>query len=188
MMLFLGQAVSLLIPLVFSGLLLVLCIKKKWLTQLDTPLDRGVTWRGKPLFGRNKTFRGLLVHSVGAVSATILLWLLQPSMEWIAPLYASNPIVLGIVFALAYSAGELMNSFVKRRLNVSPGSRTEWSHTSRRLQHFFDTSDGIIVVGVVLWAVYQVPWQLALTAVILACGVHLLIDLLMQSLGLKKAK
>ncbi len=185
-LLFVGQAASLLIPLVFSGLVLIACIKKGWLTSLDVPVDNGRTWRGRPLLGRNKTYRGVIIHFGAAIFATSVLWWLQPSAQWIAPVYASSPILLGIAFAASYEIGEFANSFVKRRLGVSPGKSMQESWWLRRIQYFFDTADGIIVASVVLVCCFHVPPENASLAFVLAYLTHLAIDSLMRRLGLKK--
>ncbi len=48
--------------LVFHGL----CIKFGWMRSLAVPIDRGRQLRGRPLFGENKSFRGILAVALGA--------------------------------------------------------------------------------------------------------------------------
>lgn len=182
---FILQAVSLLIPLVFSGLVLIACIKARLFVGLDVPIDGARMWRGKPLFGRNKTYRGVLVHFVAAIIACGVLWALEPYASWVSPVYNCGPVLLGSVFASAYIAGELLNSFIKRRLGVPAGGFTT-SYFHNKVQYFFDTADGIIVVGLALGFIFAVPWGQVLLAVIIAYFVHGAIDALMRKLGLKK--
>jgi hypothetical protein len=182
---FIGQAVSLLIPLVFSGMVLIACIKLRLFTSLDVPIDGGRMWRGKPLFGRNKTYRGILVHFAAAIIACGVLWAIQPYAGWVSPVYNCGPVLLGSVFAAAYIVGELLNSFIKRRVGVAAGGFTK-DPLQNRVQYFFDTADGIIVVGLVLGFVFVVPLGQVLLAVTLAYFVHIAIDGLMRRLGLKK--
>ena len=182
---FILQAVTLLIPLVFSGIVLIACIKARLFVGLDIPIDGGRTWRGAPLFGRNKTYRGVLVHFVAAIIACGVLWALEPYASWVSPVYNCGPVLLGSVFAAAYIVGELLNSFVKRRVGVPAGGFTT-SLLQNRVQYFFDTADGIIVVGLALGFIFAVPWGQVLLAVTLAYFVHVATDGLMRKLGLKK--
>jgi CDP-2,3-bis-(O-geranylgeranyl)-sn-glycerol synthase len=76
-------------------------------TRLDRPLDGNLRFLdGRPLFGRSKTFRGI----IGAVTTTTLL----------APLFGLAP-ARGAAFALLAMSGDLLSSFIKRRLGITPG-------------------------------------------------------------------
>lgn len=179
-MLYFLQTLSLLLPVFAGGISLIVVIKKNLLPFMDTPVDGGARFSGKPLFGANKTWRGITVHVCIATAMTAVLWALSFMTGAVHSIYHQNPILLGIAFAMSYIAGELVNSFIKRRLGIGVGvSRT-------RPQHFFDTTDGIIVVAIMLFAVYGVPFMQVALATCLAVLVHLGTDLLMQQLGLKK--
>lgn len=70
------------------------------------PIDGG--WRlpdGKPLFGSSKTWRGLCAALLVGTA--------------LAPLLAL-PYTLGLTVAAAAMAGDLLSSFVKRRLGIPP--------------------------------------------------------------------
>ena len=74
-----------------------------WLQQrFAWPLDGGLLLAdGRPLFGASKTLRGLMVS---LVFTTLLAWLLG----W--------PAELGLLFAAMAMLGDLLASFIKRRL------------------------------------------------------------------------
>jgi CDP-diglyceride synthetase len=77
--------------------------------RLALPLDGGTKLSdGRPVFGRSKTVRGVLV-SVFATTAC-------------APLIGID-MTVGALAALAAMAGDLCSSFAKRRLNLPPSSR-----------------------------------------------------------------
>jgi CDP-2,3-bis-(O-geranylgeranyl)-sn-glycerol synthase len=73
------------------------------------PLDGGVRWIDRqPLFGSSKTVRGVLL-SLLMTSATAPLI----DLSW----------RIGFVIASLAMAGDLLSSFIKRRLRLSSGSR-----------------------------------------------------------------
>ncbi|MFW6092623.1 MAG: CDP-archaeol synthase [Pseudomonadota bacterium] len=68
------------------------------------PLDGGaMAWDGRPLFGRSKTLRGLVV----SLAATLVVALAFGFTWW-----------FGLAFGAAAMAGDLFSSFVKRRLDI----------------------------------------------------------------------
>ena len=77
---------------------------------------------GKPFLGSHKTFRGFLAGIivgtlVGAAQTVIfeqVLFQYSPQFEY--------SILLGFVLSLGALTGDLIESFIKRRLNRSPGS------------------------------------------------------------------
>jgi CDP-archaeol synthase len=73
------------------------------------PLDRGATFLdGRPLFGPSKTLRGLLVAIVVTAAG--------------APLIGLN-VKIGLLVGAAAMFGDLLSSFVKRRLGLATSSR-----------------------------------------------------------------
>lgn len=73
------------------------------------PLDGGARFLdGRPLFGRSKTVRGIVVSLLATTTA--------------APLLGLRPTIGAIVGATAM-AGDLCSSFAKRRLDRAPSSR-----------------------------------------------------------------
>jgi CDP-2,3-bis-(O-geranylgeranyl)-sn-glycerol synthase len=75
-------------------------------TRLDRPLDGNLRFLdGRPLLGPSKTIRGL----ISAVVATALL----------APLLGLAP-ARGAAFGLLAMSGDLLSSFIKRRLRIAP--------------------------------------------------------------------
>lgn len=84
-------------------------VKKLLGRRLTFPLDAGVNLPdGRPLFGSSKTIRGV----VSSMAVTAVL----------APLFGSSMWVGGLVAAFAM-IGDLLSSFVKRRLGYPPSTR-----------------------------------------------------------------
>jgi len=73
------------------------------------PLDGNMQFiDGQPLLGRSKTVRGVVVSLIVTALGAPLLGL---------------PFTLGLLVAATAMAGDLMSSFVKRRLGLAPSSR-----------------------------------------------------------------
>jgi CDP-2,3-bis-(O-geranylgeranyl)-sn-glycerol synthase len=98
---------------------------QRWL-WLKRPIDGGATFRGRRLFGDNKTWRGLACAWLGAVATVAL-------QKYVLDGYAGNVAVLdygavgalglGTAFGVGATVGELPNSFLKRQIGIGPGGR-----------------------------------------------------------------
>lgn len=95
---------------------------KSW----NTPLDFNKKFRGKPIFGKNKTWRGL---ASGIIAATIVVILQQIVLTYLGENisvagkdYTSyNPILLGSLLGAGALLGDAIESFFKRQMNIAPG-------------------------------------------------------------------
>ena len=176
------QTLSLLLPIALPGIVLIIALKKNWLAWLDTPIDHNKQLANKPIFGRNKTYRGIVLYIVGSVLVCTTLFILQQAgSPWIHWLFTYNPLVLGVVFGASYALGELLNSFVKRQLGIAPGT------VSKRyggLQRLIDLSDGPIMATIVLVLIYGFSPQSPL-ALIAGIGLHYIAEYVMKRTRLK---
>lgn len=180
------RIISLTFPLLVSGLSLIIILKKKWLLKLDTPLDHGVFFRGKRIFGDNKTYRGILTHVFVCISVCFILYLgyVTGLSKFIHPIFNNPPILIGLIYSLLYTLGELINSFIKRQMGISSGgsSNSKYSY----LQKFFDLSDGIITAAVVLYLLNFIAFYEAVIAGFIGISLHFLTDMFMARLKLKQ--
>lgn len=77
--------------------------------RLATPLDRGVVFiDARPLFGASKTLRGVVASVVAASACAPLI-----GLAW----------RVGAMVAITAMAGDLISSFLKRRMGLAPSSR-----------------------------------------------------------------
>jgi CDP-2,3-bis-(O-geranylgeranyl)-sn-glycerol synthase len=104
-------------PLVVLKLLVLLALangtpvlaKKVLGGRFAHPLDGNVVFLdGRPLFGRSKTIRGVALAVLAATLGAPLI-----GLEW----------QIGVVVGCLAMAGDLVSSFVKRRLDLPPSSR-----------------------------------------------------------------
>ena len=152
------------------------------LRKLSMPLDMGKTYKGKPIFGSHKTWRGIVT---GVIFATLTLWLQQLAVEnyaWAQSLtsdvdYAHLPVLLlGPLFALGALGGDAIESFFKRQKGVAPGHG--WFP--------FDQIDYIIggaiaTMPFVTLSIWQYAWLVLLWLV-----VHVISTVIGYFLGLKE--
>jgi CDP-diglyceride synthetase len=77
--------------------------------RFSFPLDANATFLdGQPLFGQSKTVRGILVSILITTAAAPLI-----GLDW----------SIGTIVAAAAMGGDLLSSFVKRRLRLPPSSQ-----------------------------------------------------------------
>ena len=175
-------------PVLVAGLGQVGVLKIGLLPGLAAPLDRGLYWRGKPLLGPSKTWRGVIVMTAlstlvaraqaGAARRSERLRAFSPfDYERI------NPWLLGVALGLGYCLAELPNSFVKRRLGIAaagPADRWAWG------QYLVDQSDSVAGCLIALRIFYKPSWTEASVAFATGLGLHVGVDQLMHALGVKR--
>jgi len=167
-----AQALYLIAPAVLAGVVHGAVIKRDLLAQLAKPLDGGRQWRGRPVLGPNKTWRGLLVMSgvstIGALAQSAL-----------GEYDLSSALAIGLALGLGYSVAELPNSFVKRRLGIGAGE------TRGRMQYLADQADSVIGATV---AVSFFVHARALLVSVVAAGLvlHIVIDELLYVFEVKQ--
>lgn len=95
---------------------------KNW----NMPLDFNKTYKGKPIFGKNKTWRGLLSGVVVAIIVLLLQQILLSITE--SDITIGNkdftdysPILLGALLGAGALLGDAIESFLKRRVGIAPG-------------------------------------------------------------------
>jgi len=138
----------LLVGLAFHGL----CIKFGWLSGFARPIDAGVKLRGRPLFGPNKTWRGVIAVALGTAGGVGLQMLLHRAdvARGAELLNYIDPWVLVLGFAIGAGAmlAELPNSMLKRQLGVAPGAAGK--KISGAFLYVLDQIDMLVGVWVVL--------------------------------------
>jgi CDP-2,3-bis-(O-geranylgeranyl)-sn-glycerol synthase len=174
------RALWLVAPVVLAGAVHSIVIHRDLLPRLARPLDGGRMFRGRRLFGANKTWRGVIVMSAtSAVAAAAL----TPRFVDV-PVRVAGPAgfaLLGLTLGLAYSLAELPNSFVKRRLGIAPGAQTAGRRTT---QFVLDQLDSVVGVVAVLAIFVRDPAVLVAT-VPLGLALHVVADCLLYVFHVK---
>ena len=130
------------------------------------PLDQGILFLdGKRLLGNNKTVRGTLSGLLfGVLTAVILYYLLDYDVK------------VGVALTIGALAGDLSGSFIKRRLNVSPGRP-------------FPVLDQLAFVLFAIGFAYlcsPIKIEVIITVLVLTPIIHLLTNLFAYIFGFKK--
>ena len=87
------------------------------------PMDFGKTFLdGKPFLGAHKTFRGFLAGIIVGTLVGLVQTVLYEQVLFQYGAQFQYSILLGFAVSLGALTGDLIESFVKRRLNRSPGS------------------------------------------------------------------
>lgn len=131
------------------------------------PIDFGRNFfDGRPIFGKNKTFRGFFVGlAVGTTAG------LAESAVF------NYPIMFGLLLSLGALIGDLTGALLKRRLGIPPGGSLP----------IIDQID--FILGAILFSLplslYAFSWELAITVLIITPPIHLLTNFAAYKLGLK---
>ncbi len=130
--------------------------------RLEYPVDMGMRWLdGRPVFGPHKTWRGLFA----SVAATTLFALLTP----LSPVY-------GMFMALLSMAGDLLASFIKRRMNLKSGARAVG----------LDQGIEALLPLVFLKKQLYLSWQEIAIITILFAAVELVVSPVLYKLGIRR--
>lgn len=176
------QILLLFVPLLGSFLLHAPVLRFDLLRPLKVPLDLGLKWRNRRLLGNNKTFRGALVMFLGTLLMTCCLSEFAPFWKHLPlSIQEAGPGIYGSLLGLGMVIGELPNSFIKRRLDIEPGSQRR--SPVGILISLFDQADFVPAIYITLWPIFRIPLgQLGLIFIVVA-GIHLLINLIGYAIG-----
>ncbi len=178
--------VWLFLPVLGAPLLHAPVLTFDWLQSLRRPLDGGRTWRGKRLFGDNKTWRGALVMATGVLLATLALWPLDAWRDELPrAVRDAGPLVIGLLLALGTVLAELPNSFLKRRLGIAPGTQrrspTGWALT------LVDQADIVLGIYLACLPVWAMPIGTLAAGIAVVTVVHLVLNVAGYALGARTA-
>ncbi len=141
------------------------------LNQWKTPLDLGTRINGQPIFGPNKTVRGVVSGTVAALITGLVLFQLY-SFPYEFGIFVIGTTLMGLGALL----GDAIESFFKRKAGIKPGN--SWFP--------FDQLDYIIGGLVLSYFVLLPPFELVLRVAVLYFGLHLLISYVGYLLGFKQ--
>jgi len=132
------------------------------------------------IFGKNKTWRGLLL---GAIVGGIIFWvqklLHQVGWQKLSLIdYNDFSILLGFLMGFGALLGDLVKSYYKRKAGIKPGC--PWVP--------FDQIDFVIGALVIGFFVYVPPAEVALFLIILSPLLHVIVNYIGYLLGIREKK
>ena len=148
----------------------VLLNRIPFISQWNTPLDFGKSWRGKRILGDNKRLRGIVFGTItGGLTAVIVSKLNANTVVTLEPFWVGCLLGFGALF------GDALESFVKRQRNIQPG------HT----WFPFDQTDFIIGSLVIVYPFVQLPLWAILTIMFFYFGLHIVSTYIGYLIGLR---
>lgn len=183
-------AVFLVAAMALAGIPHALWLRSSLSERLRVPVDFGLRFRGRPVFGGNKTWRGFAVMPL---SAAVSFWALAEVRDvlpaWLAAgMWDLPPMqyaLLGLTCGFAFMLAELPNSFLKRRLGIAPGMAPRQPGLAATCL-IIDRIDSVL--GVLLAVTLLVPVTFAtwVWVLLLGPGVHALFSIWLHRLGVKE--
>jgi len=156
-------------------------IAKDWFKKLAVPVDFNVKIKNKPLFGKNKTFRGFFFGILFAIVIALIQRILYygfESFRIISFLDYTNWLIFGFLMGFGAITGDLIESFFKRRLNIKPGARfVPW-----------DQLDFIIGALVFVSIVFKLTISIIIAVLLMSFVLHIIVNHIGFYLRLRKTK
>lgn len=188
-----GSIFTTLAPAIFAGILNMIWVSSSVGDALKIPMDRGNKLKdGRRLFGDNKTWKGFWgMVGLGALSG--LVWGVflkgRPLEDYnlLHQVFANTPLwstISGALLGLGYATAELPNSFLKRRLAISPGKNPKGF--LRPFFIFLDQADSVLGCLIVLRIFYPYGWNFFIIGLLIGAATHILLNILLYFMNLRK--
>jgi CDP-2,3-bis-(O-geranylgeranyl)-sn-glycerol synthase len=150
--------------------------------KLKRPLDGGATIGSRRVLGDNKTWRGALFMVAGPALAALALTRWPAFRDALPDAVADSPPLLwGALVGLGVVVGELPNSFLKRRLDIAPGTQRRTGGGIALIA--LDQADLVPGVWLCLAPIYVLPLLTGLVAIVAVSAAHLLVNVIGYAIG-----
>lgn len=183
-----------LFPAIMAGIFNMIWCKSKLCDFMKKPVDFGKDFCDKRrIFGENKTWKGFVGMIIGGCVFSVLWGLVCGCSEYLTEhnyFYVNylNTIeynaFTGILIGFAYALFELPNSFLKRRLDITPGKTT--SGFKKVFFVFLDQADSIFGCVLVICLFYSMPLWFYLLYVFVGAATHIVLNILLYLVKLRK--
>jgi CDP-diglyceride synthetase len=181
-------AIFLIVAFVLAGLLHSAWLRSPISRRFTIPIDGGAHFRGRRIFGENKTVRGFVVMIPAAALTFVVLAAVARTSPDVAsslwPLSVGGYAALGAWAALGFMLGELPNSFVKRQLDIAPGEAAR-GRVSAVVGFVVDRLDSIVGMLAAVTIAVPTPWATWLWVLVLGPAIHWAFSVLLYRIGVK---
>ncbi len=141
-----------------------------------SPIDGGLSFRGKALFGSHKTWGGSLMGILAGIAMAYVQFLLYPSFKLVSILDYADWAWIGFLLGLGAIVGDLVKSFMKRQIGIKPGQT--WVP--------FDEIDFLLGSVLLIAPYYFVGWMDFVLIITVGFIFHILVNLLGFYLRIRK--
>lgn len=162
---FLLKCFYLMLPAYFANMAPVIVRK---INIFAYQIDFNKKINNKPIFGKNKTFRGFIFGIVFAIIITYLQFLLY-KIEFfknISFINYQNWFLFGFLIGLGALTGDLVKSFFKRRLGLNPGEKFVP----------FDQTDFVIGALIFIIPIFDLTFRTFITILLLSFALHIIVN------------
>ena len=182
-----------LLPAIIAGILVMVWCKTGLMKSAMKPMDMGKNFRdGKRIFGDNKTWKGFIGYLIFDTISTVIWGIVCHSsgIDHLNYFYINHEntflfnLMVGFLLGLGYALFELPNSFLKRRLDITPGKTI--SGAWRIFFIFLDQADSIFGCALVVWLFYDLGIGLYLLYVLVGALTHIIMNVLLYLCRLRK--
>ncbi|OHD11688.1 MAG: hypothetical protein A2086_11885 [Spirochaetes bacterium GWD1_27_9] len=177
-LIFIGKSIYTTIPAIGAN---VAPILMKKINFLNYPMDFNKTFRGQPILGDHKTFRGLffgVVYSMVFISIQYFVYKKTNLQLTVYDFDKVNFLFLGFLMGFGVIFGDAVKSFFKRRVNIKPGSSfMPWDQ--------LDCVLGGLLLGRIAW---DYPIAYAITTIATTFILHIIIRHIAYYLGLCESR
>ena len=144
------------------------------------PVDFNKNLNGKPIFGRNKTFRGFFSGIILAIAVSYIQFLFYgfDFFKNVSFFDYKNWLLFGFLMGLGALTGDLAKSFFKRRLGIEPGA----------MFVPFDQTDFVIGAFVFIIPVFAVTIKIFAASLFLSFALHIIVNHISFYAGIRNEK
>ena len=176
-LLFLLKCFYFMLPAYFANMAPVI-VKKVNLFVFPADFSRQIN--NKPIFGRNKTFRGLIFGVIFAIIVAYAQFLLYgvEFFKGISFINYSNWLLFGFLMGFGALTGDLIKSFFKRRLSIKPGAKFIP----------FDQIDFVVGALVFITPVFDVTLEILIVSLLLSFALDIMVNHLAFYLKIRNEK
>ena len=182
-----------LVPTILAGIMVMIWCKLPVMKFAARSIDLGKNFiDGRRVFGDNKTWKGIIGYVIFNVIFSVL-WGLVCRNQTLGDLnffyqeYDNTilyNLIIGACLGLGYALFELPNSFLKRRLDITPGKTVKgfW----KGFFVFLDQADSVFGVALVVWLFFPLGILLYLLYVLVGAATHLFLNMMLYFMRLRK--
>ena len=178
------------VAFIIAGFVQIIWFKSAMYQRLRIPIDRGITFLGNPLFGKNKTIGGVIIFCplvtllLCYAGITLQAFQIEPIVSQNGTLSKVDWLTFGAVISCGYVFGELINSFIKRRFRIEPGG-VPTSKFYGKVFQLIDQIDSVLCSIVAFSFFVSVNYYFVSLVLIIGAIVHKLFNVLLYKLKLK---